>query len=78
MMGGDDISNSTQSFVPCDMKYSEYTPCEDPVRSLKYDREMIRYRERHCLEKEELLKFLIPALPDYKNPFSWPKIRYLS
>ena len=48
MLGGDNISNSTQSFVPCDMKYSEYTPCEDPVRSLKYDREMLRYRERHC------------------------------
>ena len=78
MLGGDDISNSTQSFVPCDMKYSEYTPCEDPVRSLKYDREMLRYRERHCPEKEELLKFLIPTPPGYKNPFSWPKSQDLA
>ena len=47
MLGGDNISNLTQIFVPCDMNYSEYTPCEDPMSSLKYDREMIRYRECH-------------------------------
>lgn len=75
MLGVDDISNSNISFAPCDMKYSEYTPCEDPVRSLKYDREMLKYRERHCPEKQELLKCLIPAPPGYKNPFLWPKSR---
>ena len=53
MLGGDNISDSTQNFVPCDMKYSDYTPCEDPMRSLKYYREMLIYKERHCLEKEE-------------------------
>ena len=78
MLGGDNISNSTWSFVPYDMKYSEYTPCEDPVRYLKYDREMIWYKESHFREKKESLKFLIPAPPGYKNPFSWPKSRYLS
>ena len=41
MLGRDDISNSTQSTVPCDMNYSDYTPCEDLVRFLKYDREML-------------------------------------
>ena len=78
MLGGDDISNSTQSFVPCGMKYNEYTPCEDPVRSLKYDREMLRYREQHFPKKKELLKCLILAPPGYKNSSSWPKSRDLS
>lgn len=67
-------SNITQ-FEPCDMKYSEYTPCEDNDRSLKFPREKLIYRERHCPEKDELLRCLIPAPPGYKNPFPWPKSR---
>ena len=34
-----------------------------------------KYRERHCPEKNEILKCLIPAPPRYKNPFPWPKSR---
>jgi len=64
-----------QQIPPCDMKYSEYTPCEDPVRSLKFPRAQLAYRERHCPEKNELLKCLIPAPPGYKNPLPWPKSR---
>lgn len=64
-----------QQIPPCDMKYSEYTPCEDPMRSLKFPRERLAYRERHCPEKNELLRCLIPAPPGYKNPLPWPKSR---
>ncbi|XP_031497544.1 probable methyltransferase PMT18 [Nymphaea colorata] len=64
-----------REFPACDMKYSEYTPCQDPNRSLKFDRNMLKYRERHCPTPEEQLKCLIPAPPNYKTPFRWPKSR---
>lgn len=64
-----------EQFPACDMKYSEYTPCEDPVRALKFPRPELEYRERHCPEKDELLRCLIPAPPGYKNPFRWPESR---
>ncbi|KAJ8497692.1 hypothetical protein OPV22_008244 [Ensete ventricosum] len=36
---------------------------------------MLKYRERHCPKKNELLHCLIPAPPKYKNPFRWPQSR---
>ncbi|TYG44455.1 hypothetical protein E1A91_D11G096600v1 [Gossypium mustelinum] len=62
-------------FPPCDPSFSEYTPCEDVQRSLKFDRDMLIYRERHCPEKDELLKCRIPAPYGYKVPFRWPQGR---
>ncbi|KAI4313120.1 hypothetical protein L6164_026127 [Bauhinia variegata] len=72
-----EINNSVevQKFPPCDMSYSEYTPYQDPVRGRKFDRGMLKYRERHCPTKEELLFCLIPAPPKYKTPFKWPQSR---
>lgn len=66
---------STEKFPPCDLKYSEYTPCQDPRRARKSVKAMLKYRERHCPLKEELLRCLIPAPPNYKNPFKWPQSR---
>jgi Putative S-adenosyl-L-methionine-dependent methyltransferase len=60
------------------MKYSEYTPCEDVHRSLKFPRERLIYRERHCPAKRELLKCLVPAPPGYRNPFPWPASRSMA
>ncbi|XP_072967508.1 probable methyltransferase PMT18 isoform X2 [Typha angustifolia] len=54
---------------------SEYTPCQDPKRARKFEKTMLKYRERHCPRKEELLHCLIPAPPNYKNPFKWPQSR---
>lgn len=65
-------------FPPCDPSFSEYTPCEDVQRSLKFDRDMLIYRERHCPEKDELLKCRIPAPYGYKVPFRWPESREFS
>ncbi|KAK7318056.1 hypothetical protein RJT34_02753 [Clitoria ternatea] len=64
-----------QEFPACEMSFSEYTPCQDQVRGRKYDRNMLKYRERHCPAKEELLYCLIPAPPKYKQPFRWPQSR---
>lgn len=59
----------------CDAKFSEYTPCEDVDRSLKFDRNMLIYRERHCPEPHEVLKCRVPAPYGYKVPFRWPESR---
>ncbi|KAB2597630.1 methyltransferase PMT15 [Pyrus ussuriensis x Pyrus communis] len=59
----------------CHAKHSEYTPCEDVTRSLKFDRDRLVYRERHCPDKEELLKCRIPAPHGYTVPFRWPESR---
>ncbi|KAF3788497.1 putative methyltransferase [Nymphaea thermarum] len=68
-------ANWSRSFPPCDIRYSEYTPCEDRDRSLRFDRERLVYRERHCPERHELLKCRIPAPHGYKLPFQWPESR---
>lgn len=60
---------------PCSPKFSEYTPCEDVERSLKFDRKRLVYRERHCPEPNDVLKCRIPAPYGYKVPFRWPESR---
>ncbi|KAL8049710.1 hypothetical protein ABFX02_06G037000 [Erythranthe guttata] len=76
--GAATLSPAVKSYPPCDIKYSEYTPCEDQERSLKFDRDRLIYRERHCPEKDELLKCRVPAPYGYKNPFKWPLSRDLA
>lgn len=72
-------SSSQTEYLPmfefCDMKYSEYTPCEDPVRSKKFTYDMQFMRERHCPEKNERLRCMIPPPQGYKTPFPWPESR---
>ncbi|XP_059634116.1 probable methyltransferase PMT15 [Cornus florida] len=60
---------------PCDPNFSDYTPCEDAKRSLKFDRGRLIYRERHCPEVGELLKCRIPAPFGYRTPVRWPESR---
>ncbi|XP_050238882.1 probable methyltransferase PMT16 isoform X2 [Mercurialis annua] len=60
---------------PCDSELSEYTPCEDRNRSLKFDRDRLVYRERHCPEEKEVLKCRVPAPFGYRVPFRWPESR---
>ncbi|XP_006655678.1 probable methyltransferase PMT17 isoform X1 [Oryza brachyantha] len=64
-----------EKIPPCQLKYSEYTPCQDPRRARKFPKTMMQYRERHCPRKEELFRCLIPAPPKYRNPFKWPLSR---
>ncbi|XP_008813543.2 probable methyltransferase PMT17 isoform X2 [Phoenix dactylifera] len=74
-VGFNESSLSTEKFPSCDLKYSEFTPCQDPRRARKFVKAMLKYRERHCPQKEEFLRCLIPAPPKYKNPFKWPQSR---
>ncbi|KAG0452739.1 hypothetical protein HPP92_025403 [Vanilla planifolia] len=70
-----DSSLSVEKFSACALKYSEYTPCHDPKRARKFPKYMHVYRERHCPKQKEFLRCLIPAPPNYKNPFKWPQSR---
>ena len=62
-------------FSPCDASLSEYTPCEDVKRSLKFERDRLIYRERHCPTAEEALKCRVPPPYGYKVPVRWPESR---
>ncbi|CAH9117001.1 unnamed protein product [Cuscuta europaea] len=70
-----DDAEEHKNIPPCNMSYSEYTPCQHPPRGRLFPREMLKYRERHCPTKDELLGCLIPAPPNYKKPFKWPQSR---
>lgn len=62
-------------FKQCSAKYRDYTPCQEQDRAMKFPRENMIYRERHCPPEEEKLHCLIPAPKGYKTPFPWPKGR---
>lgn len=42
---------------------------------MKFTRDRLIYRERHCPKKWELLKCRVPAPFGYKSPFKWPVSR---
>ncbi|XP_008796868.1 probable methyltransferase PMT17 [Phoenix dactylifera] len=71
----DETAATVEKFHPCPLNFSEYTPCQDRTRGRRFEREMLIYRERHCPGKEELIRCLIPAPPNYKTPFKWPQSR---
>ncbi|AQK45443.1 putative methyltransferase PMT15 [Zea mays] len=58
-----------RSYEACPAKYSEYTPCEDVERSLRFPRDRLVYRERHCPADGERLRCLVPAPRGYRNPY---------
>jgi len=62
-------------FKPCDVKYRDYTPCQEQDRAMTFPRENMIYRERHCPAENEKLRCLIPAPQGYTTPFPWPKSR---
>ncbi|KAF7090411.1 hypothetical protein CFC21_093165 [Triticum aestivum] len=68
-------SSAPRRYPACPAEYSEYTPCEDVKRSLRYPRDRLVYRERHCPSGRERLRCLVPAPAGYRNPFPWPASR---
>ncbi|CAI8604537.1 unnamed protein product [Vicia faba] len=69
-------SSTTITFPRCTANFTEYTPCEDPQRSLRHERDRLIFRERHCPVKgEEDLKCRVPPPYGYRNPFPWPASR---
>ncbi|XP_047327698.1 probable methyltransferase PMT16 [Impatiens glandulifera] len=70
--------DNVKIYPPCDVKYSEYTPCQDVKRSAKFPLDRLIFRERHCPAKTEQLKCRVPAPYGYKTPFQWPHSRDLA
>ncbi|XP_014494795.1 probable methyltransferase PMT2 isoform X1 [Vigna radiata var. radiata] len=70
---GSDIQ--VKEFKPCDDRYIDFTPCHDQMRAMKFPRENMAYRERHCFPDEDKLRCLIPAPRGYATPFPWPMSR---
>ncbi|KAI4372412.1 hypothetical protein MLD38_010649 [Melastoma candidum] len=62
-------------FKQCDAEYRDYTPCQEQDRAMRFPRENMIYRERHCPTEKEKLRCLIPPPKGYKTPFPWPKSR---
>ncbi|ESW10183.1 hypothetical protein PHAVU_009G187900 [Phaseolus vulgaris] len=71
----DGSDTQVKEFKPCDDHYIDYTPCHDQMRAMKFPRENMAYRERHCFPDEEKLHCLIPAPRGYSTPFPWPMSR---
>lgn len=70
-----DSDSNVKEIKPCNPRYTDYTPCQDQNRAMKFPRENMNYRERHCPPQEEKLHCLIPAPKGYVTPFRWPKSR---
>ncbi|CAN0842795.1 Probable methyltransferase PMT14 [Linum grandiflorum] len=62
-------------YKPCDASFTDYTPCQEQDRAMKFPRENMAYRERHCPPQDEKLHCLVPAPKGYTAPFPWPKSR---
>ena len=71
----DDSGSKVKIFQPCKARYTDHTPCQDQKRAMKFPRENMNYRERHCPPPEKKLRCLIPAPKGYVTPFPWPKSR---
>ncbi|XP_058094047.1 probable methyltransferase PMT19 [Magnolia sinica] len=59
----------------CPKNFTDYCPCQDPVRERQFDMSTMLHRERHCPNTDERRRCLIPRPDGYRTPFSWPKSR---
>lgn len=73
-----ELDDRPRTYAACAGNFSEYTPCEDVQRSLRFDRTRLIYRERHCPDKTEKVKCRVPAPYGYRIPFRWPASRDLA
>lgn len=62
-------------FKECNITLQDLTPCTDPARWRKYDKNRMAFRERHCPAPSERLDCLVPPPEGYKVPVRWPRSR---
>lgn len=62
-------------FPVCDDRYTDYTPCHDHSRSLKFPQERHAHMERHCPPKNEILRCLVQPPAGYRRSLPWPESR---
>ncbi|EAY81488.1 hypothetical protein OsI_36661 [Oryza sativa Indica Group] len=66
--GGAGVENETMAapapeFAACAAAMADHTPCHDQERAMRFPRENMVYRERHCPGDGERLRCLVPAPP---------------
>lgn len=66
-------SPKTFHFEFCTSNYTNHCPCEDPIRQKKFPKRKWFRKERHCPQRSEKLRCLIPRPVGYKRPFTWPE-----
>ncbi|GFY92916.1 S-adenosyl-L-methionine-dependent methyltransferases superfamily protein [Actinidia rufa] len=64
-----------QFFPYCPRNFTNYLPCQDPNKEAQFNLTRFFHRERHCPEKNETLRCLVPKPEGYRRPFQWPKSR---
>lgn len=62
-------------FPDCPRNYTNYCPCQDPNKEELFTVDRMFHRERHCPERGERLRCLVPKPRGYRRPFPWPKSR---
>lgn len=62
-------------FPDCPRNYTNYCPCQDPNKEKLFTVRRMFFRERHCPERGERLRCLVPKPRSYRRPFPWPKSR---
>ena len=60
-------------FEFCPSNYTNHCPCQDPLRARRFPKAKWFRKERHCPERTQRLRCLIPTPPGYQTPFPWPK-----
>ncbi|XP_061367632.1 probable methyltransferase PMT19 isoform X2 [Gastrolobium bilobum] len=68
------LESSTKShFEFCPSNYTNYCPCQDPIRQKRFPNRKWFRKERHCPESSERLRCLIPSPVGYQKPLPWPQ-----
>ncbi|KAL6970803.1 hypothetical protein U1Q18_030490 [Sarracenia purpurea var. burkii] len=70
-----DPPESHQFFPFCPKNFTNYCPCQDQYRQSQVNPAMFFHRERHCPDRTETLRCLVPGPVGYRRPFQWPKSR---
>ncbi|KAK7295839.1 hypothetical protein RJT34_18751 [Clitoria ternatea] len=60
-------------FDLCPSNYTNYCPCEDPIRQRRFPKTQLLRKERHCPPSNERLRCLIPSPMGYQSPLPWPQ-----
>ncbi|KAF6162685.1 hypothetical protein GIB67_022344 [Kingdonia uniflora] len=66
-------SNTPIHLKLCDNNFTDYCPCQDPLRNAKFVMEKKFFRERHCPVRGEVTRCLVPRPVGYRTPFKWPE-----
>ncbi|XAR71131.1 hypothetical protein NMG60_11028255 [Bertholletia excelsa] len=70
-----DSPQTPKFFSNCPDNFTNYCPCQDPCREKQFNTRRFFHRERHCPDKNQALRCLVPRPRGYRRTFAWPKSR---